>query len=428
MFKEKTSRKRLATNQNAKDAATLDARHQQMLNSFVTQNDRLAQLYIDDAALAAKSATLMSHIQHLRTTGAIHTAEYHHTWRESLECTEKHDELRKEITRLEHCTDEIEYLENTASILFQYYELVEKQADGSQAQIHSVVPPPSTKVKGRRKALPVASKTILEALHLVPPTTPATAAEDQTPISNKSVLVDAYLAATDPTYLPEFIMPDVEFTEQCPECANALICVQQEGIMVCTGCGCQQQLIVEQNRPLLRVPSSKEASHLSYKRINHFKEWCAQVQGKESTDIPEEVFEVVLAEIKKEKIVNSKGITYQKMREILKKLGINKYYEHIYYIIYRINGVPPPHFTPEIEEKLCNMFKDIQGPFLKFCPLGRKNFLSYSYVLYKFMEILGFKECLKLFPLLKARSKLFVQDMVWKNITAELKWPYYSTV
>ena len=44
------------------------------------------------------------------------------------------------------------------------------------------------------------------------------------------------------------------------------------------------------------------------------------------------------------------------------------------------------------------------------------------------MEILGFKECLKLFPLLKARSKLFVQDMVWKNITAELKWPYYSTV
>lgn len=167
---------------------------------------------------------------------------------------------------------------------------------------------------------------------------------------------------------------------------------------------------------------------MSYKRINHFKEWCAQVQGKESTDIPEEVFEVVLAEIKKEKIVNSKGITYQKMREILKKLGINKYYEHIYYIIYRINGVPPPHFTPEIEEKLCNMFKDIQGPFLKFCPLGRKNFLSYSYVLYKFMEILGFKECLKLFPLLKARSKLFVQDMVWKNITAELKWPYYSTV
>ena len=36
----------------------------------------------------------------------------------------------------------------------------------------------------------------------------------------------------------------------------------------------------------------KDTSHFSYKRINHFqREWCNQVQGKESTDIPDEIFD-----------------------------------------------------------------------------------------------------------------------------------------
>jgi hypothetical protein len=53
------------------------------------------------------------------------------------------------------------------------------------------------------------------------------------------------------------------------------------------------------------------------------------------------------------------------MREILKRLRINKYYEHINYIINRINGIPTPHFSPELEEKLFIMFRDIQGTFFE---------------------------------------------------------------
>lgn len=427
MFKEKTSRKRITTAQNAKDAATLDARHQQMLDNFTQQRNRLDDLHQKHAELSSTLKERQNDIERMRAEGSIDSPDYSKLWKSALELSEECTEISREITRLEQCTEEIEYLENTATIMFQYYELVDQQ--GSTAT--TCIPPPVAKPKGRKKCLPPpTTRNILEALQIAPASKPE---NEQVPgqtgaATNKSVLVDAYLAATDPTYLPEYITPEVEFADKCPACEIPLTCIQHEGIMVCTQCGCQQQLIVEQNRPLLRVPSAKEASHLSYKRINHFKEWCAQVQGKESTDIPEEVFELVLAEIKKEKITDLKKITYSKMREILKKLGINKYYEHIYYIIYRINGIPAPHFSPETEEKLCSMFKDIQAPFLKYCPPDRKNFLSYSYVLYKFMEILGFKELLKLFPLLKARSKLFVQDMVWKNITAELKWPYYSTV
>ena len=72
--------------------------------------------------------------------------------------------------------------------------------------------------------------------------------------------------------------------------------------------------------------------------------------------------------------------------------------------------------NPELEEKLCIMFRDIQAPFLKHCPKDRKNFLSYSYVLYKFFQILGLNEYLKYFPLLKSREKLYLQDQIWKKI------------
>ena len=121
-------------------------------------------------------------------------------------------------------------------------------------------------------------------------------------------------------------------------------------------------------------------------------------------------------------IADLKKITYLKMRDILKRLRINKYYEHINYIINRINGIPTPQFSPELEDKLCNMFRSIQAPFLKHCPKDRKNFLSYSYVLYKFFQILGLNEYLKYFPLLKSREKLYIQDQIWKKICIDLNY------
>jgi hypothetical protein len=185
-------------------------------------------------------------------------------------------------------------------------------------------------------------------------------------------------------------------------------------------------MLVEQNKPIHRQPS-KETSHYSYKRINHFNEWVSQLQGKESTEISDEVFERILAEIRKERKDPSK-ITYNKMREILKKLRYNKYYEHCYYIIYRINGIQAPNFSQELEEKLRSMFKDIQGPFLKHQPKSRKNFLSYSYCLFKMFELLGKDDFLKYFHLLKSREKLHQQDQLWRKICEELGWQFIESI
>ena len=121
-------------------------------------------------------------------------------------------------------------------------------------------------------------------------------------------------------------------------------------------------------------------------------------------------------------------LTLQKIRDYLKKLKLNKYYEHVPHIINRLNGLPPPIMNRETEEKLRIMFKEIQGPFMKVCPKGRKNFLSYSYVLHKFVELLSMDEFLPCFPLLKSREKLQQQDKIWSKICSTLMWEYIPSI
>ena len=57
---------------------------------------------------------------------------------------------------------------------------------------------------------------------------------------------------------------------------------------------------------------------------------------------------------------------------MLKKLKLNKYYEHVPHIINRLNGVQAPVMNRHTEEKLRMMFKEIQGPFIEHCPKTRK--------------------------------------------------------
>lgn len=153
-----------------------------------------------------------------------------------------------------------------------------------------------------------------------------------------------------------------------------------------------------------------------------------QIQAKESTDIPQEVINNILLEIKKEKINNLSTIDAKKIKSYLKKLGYSKYYEHAAHIIYKINGKKPPILTQEIEEKLCRMFGDIQEPFAIVCPKKRKNFLSYSYVLHKFVQLLGLDELKELFPLLKSREKLHQQDKIWEGICKILYYEFIPSV
>ena len=157
-------------------------------------------------------------------------------------------------------------------------------------------------------------------------------------------------------------------------------------------------------------------------------EWLSQIQGKETTDIPEEVYDKILVEIRKQRITNMAELNFNKVKNILKTLKKNKYYEHIAHIINRLNGLPMPNLSTELEEKLRSMFRQIQTPFLKHSPPKRKNFLSYSYVLHKMIQLLEKDEYLSSFQLLRSREKLAAQDAIWKKICEELGWQFYPSL
>jgi len=211
----------------------------------------------------------------------------------------------------------------------------------------------------------------------------------------------------------------------CTNCKEGeLIKVVHEGVILCNQCFATDQYLVDNDKPSYKEPP-KEISFYAYKRINHFREILSQFQAKESTDIPKDVIENINNQIKKERI-SLNELTNKKTKDILKKLGYNKYYEHIPFIKDKL-GIKPPVMTPQLEDTLCNLFMDIQLPYSKYCPNYRVNFLNYYYTLYKLCELLGEHQYLEHFPMLKDQKKV-EQDEIWKKICADLDWDYIPTI
>jgi uncharacterized Zn finger protein (UPF0148 family) len=245
---------------------------------------------------------------------------------------------------------------------------------------------------------------------------------------SKDVIYDKYMKLIDKNYISTINNnKDNDIFDTCNQCSVEMLLNNNTGQLTCPKCGYIENIIVDSDKPSFKEPP-KEMTSFCYKRINHLNEFLAQFQAKETTDIPETVYNDIIMEIKKERIRNMALITPEKMRTILKKIKKNDYYEHIPYIINQLNGLPAPVIAPEIEEIIRGMFKAIQIPFEKYCPFKRKNFLSYNYVMYKFFELLELDEYLTCFQLLKSRTKLHQQDQIWKNICKDLNWEYINSL
>jgi hypothetical protein len=240
---------------------------------------------------------------------------------------------------------------------------------------------------------------------------------------NKNI-VQKYLCNIDESFLD--MNSFVRVTDICQNCYKGeLIPLDDEGVLICNLCAVNIPYLIENEKPSYKEPP-KEVCFYAYKKINHFKEILAQFQGKETTQIPNDVIDQIHLQIKKERI-SLDHLTHHKTKEILKKLGFNKYYEHIAFIKNKL-GIKPPIFSPELEETLCNLFMETQAPYAKTCPDYRVNFLNYYYVLFKFCELLGEEQYLDSIPLLKDREKLIEQDETWKKMCIELNWEFIATV
>ena len=327
-------------------------------------------------------------------------------------------DLEKELLIRKGGNEMFDYFLSTGDILYKYYEIQDKIQNGEEPSIKHVG------VKAKPGSVLEALESAAATEH--PDTIQATMPQNRGQ-QRRDKLLKEYLLKIHPEHVRGTTDIENDPYGECEECKSEMIFSANEALFTCIQCGYQEFVLVDSDKPSYKDPP-REVSYYAYKRINHFNEWLAQFQAKESTEIPQEVYEAICAELKKERILDYRTLSRQKVREILKKLKYNKYYEHVPHIINRLNGQNAPVMSREIEEKLRYMFREIQPSFQKNCPKDRSNFLSYSYVLYKFCELLELDEYLTSFPLLKNRDKLYVQDKIWEKICADLAWQFIRSV
>jgi hypothetical protein len=200
---------------------------------------------------------------------------------------------------------------------------------------------------------------------------------------------------------------------------------------ICKNCGNTVYTFFNEEPCPVYTENVEQVTVFNYKRNNHFQECLNQLQAKENTTIPPIIIQKLAEEFKKYNITNPKLFTPKCIKEYLRKLGYNKYYEHIPTIINEFCGLPAPKLTQDLEQQLKIMFDEIQIPFEKYrlqiCP-SRKNFLNYNYIFYKMCELLKKDEFLNCFPLLKSREKLYEHDQIWRGICNDLRWEFIPSI
>ena len=377
IFKTKTNKK---VKYNKKNSITLDNKHKEFLNEFSKdENNRLPELKNEKNGLKKELENTDLSIE------------------QKLDTQDRIKEINRSIKEIK--AKKKEYFLDNSKHIFEYFENKKNIAINQNV---------------------LNKNTLLNNFFKINQ-------DNDTDKNSQNVnknIVQKYLSNIDDIFFD--INSFVCQTEICQFCHKGeLIPLEDEGILICNSCSRSISYLIENEKPSYKEPP-KEVCFYAYKRINHFKEILSQFQGKETTQIPPDIIENIKLQIKKERI-DLLQITNSKTKEILKKLGYNKYYEHIPFIKDKL-GIKPPIMSTELEETLCNLFIELQAPYSKFCPDDRVNFLNYYYTAYKLCERLGEDKYLLLFPMLKDREKRIEQDIIWRKICEELDWEFIPTI
>jgi len=411
-FKMKSSKR-----SNPETRTMLDALHNQKVTNFIEEKNNLSILRNKFQEIVQNIKTSKNEIE---------------KWRLERE----KEQIEKDLKMIQKDDKIMDYYLRSGEILFNYYEVQDKIKQG--------IIPSSSNSKAKPGSILAILEAIAENENSDSKNTIVTNSingykniESNNDISQQKItknsftpqrndLLNKYLMIED----PEMARMDNDFEDPwtyCEECSTEMNMCLNEAVLTCPSCGFQENILVDSDKPSYKDPP-RENSYYAYKKINHFNEWLAQFQAKETTEIPQDIYDNILIELKKERITDMSMLKKEKIKEILRKMNKSKYYEHVTHIINRLNGRNAPHMSRENEEKLRHMFREIQPSFVKHKPKGRRNFLSYSYVFYKFCELLEMDEFLSQFSLLKNRDKLYLQDQTWKLICQDMGWQYIRTL
>lgn len=363
-----------------KKTSTLENKHRLKLKEFENEKDGLVNLQNELSNISAEIIELdkirekFTNIEQNKRANLL----------------DLKDEIENKLFLLKNNIQEMDYYDKTGDLLVSYYNIKDNDVEASE------------------------SKNILSFLckKKIVDEKP----KNEKPV-NKTELFEKYCQITEGIR----VNPDdgSKRLKYCLECKIEKILNLVESSYICPLCGDMEVIIMDEDIQI--------KDYSPYKRLNRFREWLNAFQAKQSPEIDEQIYRDIINELNRKRITDLSTLDRTKMRAILKKLKYNNLYEHIHYIINKLSGLPPPKITRDMEKMFIRMFLMIQEPWMKHKPIDRKNFLSYSFVLHKFCELLELDHLLECFPLHKQLDILMENDSIWKKICNDLNWDFISS-
>ena len=221
----------------------------------------------------------------------------------------------------------------------------------------------------------------------------------------------------------EYEAPKKHKRNFCIDCNLEMLIDYERSILVCTKCGVFEYypVNVQSYNHTMRYSRSK----CIYKRYDNFKVILNQFLYGGNRAVPDDIMETIRDEIHDETNIlynYTIPMTIPILECILKRKGLTRYKNSIYYIFFKLKSQPLPYITITEKDMMLNMFNVVSKIYDKYKPKGRKSFLNYSFVLKKLLIMLGKVEYAKYIPPLKTNSKQKELERIWELITKDPEW------
>ena len=196
----------------------------------------------------------------------------------------------------------------------------------------------------------------------------------------------------------------------------------ERSILTCTKCGVFEYYPVyvsSYNHTM--QPSRRKCI---YKRYDNFKVVLNQFFYGGKRVVPDDVMVAIKDDMHDETNIlynYTIPITIPILECILKRNELTRYKDSIYFIYFKLSGVPFPHINTK-EYNMLKVFDVVSAIYDKYKPKGRKSFLNYPFVLKQILIMRDMGQYAKYIPQLKTHSKQKELERVWELITKDREW------
>jgi len=209
----------------------------------------------------------------------------------------------------------------------------------------------------------------------------------------------------------------------CPSCKNVLY--RQDTKTAALICKCGVQVDQLDDKPSFKdTDRVNMASRYVYTTRGHFIDAMNRFEGKQNTEIPDSVIQILKCEIKKHGLsIKRQTVTKDHVYMFMSEQQLGDYYGDFNLIYFLVTGISPPNITElrtellEINEFIDEAYVEIRGP-------ERSNSLNVDFKLYKGLQLICFKCSKADFYCLKTPTKQSEHEEKWAEMIDLLKARY----